>query len=78
MRRRSRIHDLSDLDVAGVIRVHAAQRVLAAQLRHPICGMFSGFAGRHDVRLCDLAPRHGGPHRDQFDSLTRPGAGGPA
>jgi hypothetical protein len=72
MTRRSRIRDMRDLDVAGVIRVHAAQRVLAAQLRRPVCGWFSGFAGRHHVRLCDLDPHHGGAHRDQPDgsSLT--------
>jgi hypothetical protein len=55
---------MRDLDVAGVIRVHAAQRALAAALGRPVCGWFSGFAGRHDVRLCDLAPRHDGAHHD--------------
>jgi hypothetical protein len=61
MMRRSRVRGLADLDVAGIVHVYAAQRALAADLRRPVCGWFSGFAGRAH-RLCDLAPRHAGPH----------------
>lgn len=71
MTRRSRVRDLGDLDVAGVVRVYAAQRALAAQLRRPVCGWFSGFAGR-DHRLCDLDPHHAGAHRTGIGDASLP------
>jgi hypothetical protein len=64
MTRRSQCHTLGDLDVAGVISVYAAQRQLAVELRHTVCGEFSGFIGRHGMQLCRLERHHDGPHRD--------------
>ena len=71
MTRRSQCHTLSDLDIAGVSGVYAAQRLLAVELGHPVCGEFSGYVGRDRVRLCRLEPRHSGPHRDPLDPNPR-------
>jgi hypothetical protein len=65
MTRRSQCHTLGDLDIAGVVGVYAAQRQLAADLGHPVCGEFSGYIGRHGMQLCPLEPRHTGAHHDQ-------------
>ncbi|MDQ1519709.1 MAG: hypothetical protein QOI55_782 [Actinomycetota bacterium] len=62
MTRRPNRNDMSALDVAGVIRVHAAQRQLAAEVDHPICGEFIAFEGRHRVHVCALERHHSGPH----------------
>jgi hypothetical protein len=62
MTRRSRVRGLGDLDIAGIVRVHVAQRALAGELGRPVCGWFSGFAPR-EQRLCEPSPWHAGPHR---------------
>jgi hypothetical protein len=61
--RRSHWHDMSDLDIDGVIRVHAEQRRLTMIAGHPICGEFIAFEGRHRVHVCSLERAHSGSHR---------------
>lgn len=61
MSRWSGAHQMSDLDVAGVIRVHAEQRRAASEAGHAICGEFLGFASGR-ARVCVLRPAHRGPH----------------
>jgi hypothetical protein len=62
MTRRSHCHDMSDLNVAGVVSVFAEQRRLTAETGRPICGEFLGFGRRGRVHACSLEPRHPGPH----------------
>jgi hypothetical protein len=57
-----RRHDTGDLDVAAVIRFHAAQRRVAAEVDHPICGELIAFESRRNVHVCSLERHHSGPH----------------
>jgi hypothetical protein len=54
---------MADLDVDGVIRVHAEQRRLTAITGYPICGEFIAFEGRHRAHVCSLERAHSGSHR---------------
>jgi len=60
--KRSSCHQMSDLDVAGVIEVHAERRRLTAETGHAICGEFIGFGHRRRVHVCSLPRLHSGRH----------------
>ena len=62
MTRRSQRHDMSDLDVDGVIRVHAEQRRLAVELGRRICGEFIGVESRGRMHVCSRERHHSGSH----------------